>query len=286
MPEQITLAAWADRYLSDIRTLKSCYSVSSVIRAFSARDPSRPLADLRGSDIHDYAQSRLAAGIRSTTINRELSVLSAAINHACRRWGVSVTENPVKYQWLRAAPLRLRYLDRIEADRLIAAADALRPVLGDFVRLALHTGCRKTELLTLRWSDVDLLRRFFVLRPENTKTARRRAVPLNKTALGALHALKARGPVGAEWVFSKPSGDRVKSLDWLFRKAVKEAGISDFRIHDLRHTCASWLVSEGVELVKVRDLLGHTSIKMTERYAHLMPSKLHSAVEVLDMFAA
>lgn len=95
-----------------------------------------------------------------------------------------------------------------------------------------------------------------------------------------------------QWVFARrkngeavSGGERVKALDWLFRKAVKLAGIEDFRIHDLRHTFASWLVSEGVELVKVRDLLGHTSIKMTERYAHLMPDRLHDAVEVLDLFA-
>ena len=196
--------------------------------------------------------------------------------------------NPVRYQWLRAEPPRLRYLTRLEAADLIACAESLRSDLADFIRLALHTGCRKNELLTLKWSDVSMERRYILLRPEQTKSNRRRAIPLNKTALQALERLKDGNQT--QWVFARrkngKTGERVKALDWLFRKAVNFAGIEDFRIHDLRHTFASWLVSEGVELVKVRDLLGHTSIKMTERYAHLMPDRLHDAVEILDLFAA
>ena len=131
-------------------------------------------------------------------------------------------------------------------------------------------------------------RRYILLRPEQTKSNRRRAIPLNKIALQAFGRLKEGNDT--QWVFARrkngKTGERVKALDWLFRKAVKLAGLEDFRIHDLRHTFASWLVSEGVELVKVRDLLGHTSIKMTERYAHLMPDRLHDAVEVLDLFSS
>ena len=212
-------------------------------------------------------------------------MISATINHAARRWGVPVV-NPVRYQWLRADAPRLRYLTKAEAVRLVDCAETLRPDLADFIRLALHTGCRKNELLTLKWSDVSMERRYILLRPEQTKSNRRRAVPLNRTAMQALERLEEGN--GTEWVFARRKngkvGERVKALDWLFRKAVKFAGIEDFRIHDLRHTFASWLVSEGVELVKVRDLLGHTSIKMTERYAHLMPDRLHDAVQVLDLF--
>lgn len=178
----------------------------------------------------------------------------------------------------------IRYLTRQEAACLIAQAQALRQDLADFIRLALHTGCRKNELLTLKWSDVHIDRRVILLRPEQTKANKRRAVPLNQTALQALDNLRQQNDT--QWVFARRKngkpGERIKALDWLFRKAVKQAGIEDFRIHDLRHTFASWLVSEGVELVKVRDLLGHTSIKMTERYAHLMPDRLLDAVQILD----
>ncbi len=233
--------------------------------------------------MHGYVQKRLEVGIQPTTVNRELSVLSAAFNHARRKWGVQMA-NPTRHLRLRMPALRVRYLERCQADALLREAYELRADLGDFVRLALNTGCRKNELLTLRWSDVNLERGYILLRPENTKANRRRVIPINR---GADQALRGR-LIGndSEWVFANRFGERIKALDWLFRKAVRAAGIEDFRIHDLRHTFASWLVTEGVELIKVRDLLGHTSIKMTERYAHLMPNRLHDAVRVLDMFGA
>lgn len=272
------------QYLGEIeKQLKSHYSVASVLQTFVAITPDKPLVEQCPADMHAYVQTRLLSGIKATTINRELAVLSAMFNYVHRRWGLRI-DNPTRWQRLRMPSPRLRYLERSEAIRLQREADNLRPDLGDFVRLALNTGCRKTELLTLRWSDVNLGQGYILLRPENTKSGRRRILPLNN---GARQALEAR-QIGneSEWVFAKANGKRVKALDWLFRKAVKLAGIEDFRIHDLRHTFASWLVSEGVELIKVRDLLGHTSIKMTERYAHLMPSRLLGAVQVLDMFGA
>lgn len=280
--DSLTIPDFLDRYAQEIRhSHKSHYSIVSVLKSFGENAPAKPLAELTGPDVHRYIQARLKAGIRPATVNRELSVLSAAINHARHKWGVEMA-NPTQRQRLRAPAPRLRYLDRKEAARLHREAGALREDLGDFVLLALNTGCRKTELLTLKWSDVNIDRRFLVLRPENTKANRRRAVPLNDRALLALRS-RQHGNT-SDWVFAKRNGERVKALDWLFRKAVRLAGLSDFRIHDLRHTFASWLVSEGVELVKVRDLLGHTSITMTERYAHLMPNRLLDAVQVLDLF--
>lgn len=280
---ELTVGQFVDRYLLEIKPLfKSHDSMVSVLRTFVAIDSERPLISLTSPDIHAYVQLRLQAGIRRNTINRELSVISAAINHAGRKWGVPMS-NPVRYQWLKPEPLRLRYLEPIEAKALLVQARTLRPDLANFIQLALNTGCRKTELLTLKWSDVNLERRFFILRPENTKSCKRRTVPLNQQALEALEGLLLGN--SSEFVFPARSGGKVKSYDWLFRKAVKLSGLEDFRIHDLRHTFASWLVSEGVELVKVRDLLGHTKISMTERYAHLMPNRLLGAVQVLDMFA-
>jgi integrase len=223
----------------------------------------------------------LNKGIKPATINHELSVISAAVNHAVRKWGVNIA-NPVRYQWLKTGPLRLRYLEKHEAKTLLEQAHKLRPDLANFIRLAINTGCRKTELLLLKWSDVNIERRYMLLRPENTKGNKRRILPLNAGAIQALTQQKQQ--IKTEWVFARQNGERVKTFNWLFRKAAQQAGIEDFRIHDLRHTFASWLVSEGVELVKVRDLLGHSSIKMTERYAHLMPDRLLGAVSVLDLF--
>ncbi len=84
------------------------------------------------------------------------------------------------------------------------------------------------------------------------------------------------------WVFCHPDGTRIKEVKRGFRSACGRAGIEDFHIHDLRHTCAAWLVSAGVPLAEVRDLLGHTSVKMTERYAHLAQENVRAAVALLD----
>lgn len=78
------------------------------------------------------------------------------------------------------------------------------------------------------------------------------------------------------------SGDRIKDIKHSFSTACRRAGITNFRIHDLRHTCAAWLVSAGIPLTEVRDLLGHSTIQMTERYAHLAPENVRAAVAVLE----
>jgi integrase len=87
---------------------------------------------------------------------------------------------------------------------------------------------------------------------------------------------------GSPWVFTHKNGERVQYMQNGFQGACKRAGIEQFRVHDLRHTCASWMVQQGVPLMEVRDVLGHSSVEMTERYAHLAPEKLRSAVGVLD----
>lgn len=278
----MTVDAFLTRYLDETkRLLKSHYAVTSVLATVRAELGHKRLIDLNGPDVHGYVQARLNKGIKPATINHELSVISAAVNHAVRKWGVNIA-NPVRYQWLKTGPLRLRYLEKHEAKLLLDHAHKLRPDLANFIRLAINTGCRKTELLLLKWSDVNIERRYMLLRPENTKGNKRRILPLNAGAIQALTQQKQE--IKTEWVFARQNGERVKTFNWLFRKAARQAGIEDFRIHDLRHTFASWLVSEGVELVKVRDLLGHSSIKMTERYAHLMPDRLLGAVSVLDLF--
>lgn len=83
-------------------------------------------------------------------------------------------------------------------------------------------------------------------------------------------------------VFAHEDGERFLDMKKSFRTACTMAGIEDFRIHDLRHTCAAWLVTSGVPRTEVRDLLGHTTVKMTERYAHLAPENVRAAVTLLE----
>jgi integrase len=151
--------------------------------------------------------------------------------------------------------------------------------------LALHTGCRKTELLGLEWARVDWQANLLYLEMHHTKTRKRRAVPLNHEARAALlnrARFRAEHCPASPWVFCDRDGQRIANVRRAFETACRRIGLADFRIHDLRHTCAAWLVSAGVALAEVRDLLGHASITMTERYAHLSPENVRAAVAILD----
>jgi site-specific recombinase XerD len=137
--------------------------------------------------------------------------------------------------------------------------------------------------LTLKFRDIDFARRILKINAEVGKNGKSRYIPLNERAKEVLERRKKKreqAKIETQWVFFKRTGNRCKSIDRSFKKAVELAGIQDVHIYDLRHTFASWLVSEGIELSKVRDLLGHGSITMTERYAHLAPEHLYDAVRV------
>jgi integrase len=225
-------------------------------------------------------------GVSAATINKEIGLLSAAINYARREWDWEIP-NPAKEMRLKVPEGRVRSLTLDEARRLIVEAAKSRksPHLADFVRLALNTGCRRGELLKLQWKRVDLGANLIFLGEQDTKTARRRSVPLNAEARAALLNLarfRAAHCPDSPWVFAHRDGRRQAEIRGAFSVALRNAGIEDFRIHDLRHTCASWLVSAGQPLPAVRDLLGHSTIQMTERYAHLAPKNVRAAVAVLD----
>lgn len=257
-----------------------------VIKQLKPFFTGRELGTLKRSDIRAYIDKRKADGMAAATINREIGVLSAAINYACREWDWNIPNNAAGM--LQKKPEgRVRSLALAESRLLIQKAENYpkSPLLAYFIRLALNTGCRKGELLGLEWRRVDLKENLFILEGSNTKNGKRRSIPINSEARLALLDLaryRAEHCPASPWVFVHANGDRLQSVDKAYRSLVKQVGIENFRIHDLRHTCASWLVSAGVQLPAVRDLLGHSSIQMTERYAHLSPENVRAAVSVLD----
>lgn len=262
-----------DRDLSSTKRLKPFFT-------------GRELGTLRRPDIRAYIEERKAAGAKPATINRETGLLSSAINYARREWDWDVP-NYAEGARLREPEGRVRSLEVEEARKLIKWAQnnprALH--LADFIRLALNTGCRRDEMLRLEWERVDLRNNLIHLAGVNTKSGRRRSIPLNREARQALLNLarfRAKHCPASPWVFAHKDGTRVQSVKRSFSTACAKAGIENFRVHDLRHTCASWLVSSGQSLPAVRDLLGHSTIKMTERYAHLAPENVRVAVNALD----
>jgi integrase len=148
-------------------------------RPFAGQD----MHALQAPDIRRYISHRQAEGIANATINRELSLLSAAINYANKELDWSLP-NPVRGRKLKEPEGRVRWLTVEEAERLIAAAESLPKAryLADFIRLALTTGMRSGELLGLEWRRVDFEARLIHLEAGHTKTGKRRSIPINQVA--------------------------------------------------------------------------------------------------------
>lgn len=270
---------------SHLRSIETLKMQTQTLRGYFG---GREVGALVGQDIKGYIRWRKEAGRANATINRELAALSSAINHCNKEWDWSLP-NPVKGRMLKEAAHRERYLTRAEVGRLVMEARKLRfgDLLGDFIELAVHTGCRRGELLNLDWSRVTLERKreAITLNARHTKSGKPRQVPLNATAVAALKrraAWRAEVAPDSPWVFCRRGGAQVASIRNGFEVAAKNAKLEDLRIHDLRHTAASWLVTDGVPLEVVKELLGHSSITMTERYAHLAPHRVREAVNRLS----
>ena len=224
----------------------------------------------------DTYVTRRAALRKPATVNRELQILHHMFCKA-QEWGKAL-DNPVKHQRpLRANNRRLRYLSLEEIERLLAIADeSLRPLLIT----ALHTGLRRGELFHLTWHDVDFKQG--IIRVVRTKNGERREIPTSATLQATLQRLPRR--LDSEHVFPGKTGHGLVDIRKRFRRALAEAEIEGFVFHDLRHTFASHLVMSGVDLMTVKEFLGHKDIKMTLRYAHLAPDYKRSAISRLDTY--
>jgi len=244
------------------------------------------LETLGPADIQAYIEQRRARGIGPGTINKELNVLSAALNYARRRleWAVP---NPVEGMRLKPPAGRIRWITRDEADRLVQVAATVRGYLPDFIQLGLNTGMRKGEMLGLSWDRVDFDQRMVYLTDQDQKNGKHGGIPLNAKAVAALENRKAHRDEfcpDSPWVFSTRQGTRVANIRKGFTTACERAGITDLHPHDLRHTCAAWLVQDGVDIRVVCELLRHSSIQVTMRYAHLSSKNVREAVERLSQF--
>ena len=283
-----TVAELIDRYIETVLPEKSPSTVSNQTRQLQhwrERTGSVLLADVTPAliaqvrdDIRTDPEARF--GKRSaSTINRYLNVLSHAFSVAVREWGWIET-NPVKKVRRQREPRgRVRFLDDDERKRLLDACRASSdPYLYPVVVLGLATGCRKMELLRLRWPDVDFGRGFVVL--HDTKTKERRGVPLRGLALEIVADLGKIRRLDTDLMFPHSRDpQRPADIRRAWENALKEAKIEDFRFHDLRHTTASMLAMDGATLTEIAEVLGHKTLQMVKRYSHLTE---HHTGEVLD----
>lgn len=217
-------------------------------------------------------------GNKPATVNRFIATISHMFTKAAE-WDMVEEETLKRIRKVKMLPennKRLRYLSKEECKELITKCNAhVKPI----VITALNSGMRKGEILSLKWEHVDLKHGFVLL--DMTKNGERREIPINDTLRGTLQGITRR--LDSPYVFYEPSnGKPYQDVKRSFKTALKNAKISDFKFHDLRHTFASHLVMAGVDLTTVKELLGHKDIKMTLRYAHLAPAHKLKAVEILD----
>jgi len=188
-------------------------------------------------------------------------------------WGYA-KDNPIRnVKFLREDNARLRFLEEGEIVKLISCCSSK---LKAVVSVALSTGMRKGEIANLKWRDVNFEKGFLTL--VRTKNGEKRYVPINNMCREAL--MSVRKHPQSEYIFCNRDGNPY-NFRKSFETALKNAGIGTFRFHDLRHTFASQMVMSGVDLNTVRELLGHKSLNLTLRYAHLSEDHKTRAVEVL-----
>jgi len=258
--------AFAETYLSRRRHLRShvrdALSVRTLLKVFSGN----VLSQITPPAIEDYIAKRRSEGLSNATINRELACLKRMYNLAIK-WGDAKRNPVVDVDFLKEPPGRTRFLTEEEASMLLMnCSEHVRPI----VYVALKTGMRLQEILGLTWNRVYIET---VIDPyleiEMTKNNKKRFVPLDDDTAEFLTEQKRQNVSDSEYVFLRRNGQRFKSVRRPFQTALKRAGIMDFRFHDLRHTFASHFVMSGGELLTLKEILGHNSLKMVERYTHL-----------------
>ena len=149
------------------------------------------------------------------------------------------------------------------------------------IKFALYSGKRRGEILSMTWDNVDMENRLLSLKATNTKSKKNQTVPLNNLCMSILY--RCRELKVSDLVFPSGNGIYYSGFDCIWKRIRKRAGLQGFRFHDLRHTYASYLASSGkVDIYTLKELLGHSDIKMTQRYAHLINGALRRAVNVAD----
>ena len=293
-----TLGELIDRYTSEVLALKkkSTANQKHYLKYWKDHIGERVLADVSPALITEYrnklvgTKNRYGKEISPVTANRYTTALGHVFAIAVNEWEW-LDNNPVrrikKYPESKG---RVRFLSDDERGALLdACKQSENPYLYAIVVLAISTGARKNELLSLRWSQVNLKRGLITL--EETKNDERRSLPLRGQALELIEERNAVRHIGCDYVF--PSSKVKKNaagkpvyqpidIRTAWENALTRAEITNFRFHDLRHTCSSYLAMNGATLAEIAEVLGHKTLQMVKRYAHLSESHTASVVEKMN----
>lgn len=233
------------------------------------------LSSINRQAIQDIADEK-AKQTSPSTANRYLALLRAILRRATYEW--EWLDKAPKVRLFRVKSRRVRWINREEAQTK-AFGSITKPPQRHMALFGLATGLRQRNVCRLEWSQVDLTRQVAWIHPDQAKRAI--AVPLNEDALGVINALKGKHEIFVFTYGGKPVW-QVNTKAW--RKAVRLAGLKDFRWHDLRHTWASWHIQAGTPMNVLQELGGWECADMVRRYAHLDARHLASHAGNVSIF--
>jgi integrase len=294
-----TLADMVDRYTRDVLPGKpkssaklamqlkwwkekiGMYTLADVTPALIAEHRDNLARDLMPSKAKNPDETKPLKRRSPSTVVRYLAALSHAFTIAVKEWGW-LDDSPMRRVTKPKEPRgRVRSLDDDERAKLLDACKKSRAKeLYPLVVLALSTGGRSAELMTLTWKQVDLNRGKITL--EQTKNGERRALPLAGHALELLKDMSKVRRIDTNLLFPSRRRDTPVSVRKAFKYALQKAGITDFRFHDLRHSCASYLAMNGASLAEIAEVLGHKTLAMVQRYTHLTQSHTSGVVASMN----
>ncbi len=268
--QAITFREVAEKYMENNQKQRDTYSIKRLMPFFG----DMTLARITIETVEGYIESRQNEGAAFSTIYKEFALGRRMFNVARKKWKWT-KENPfADAEFPSFNNQRDRWLTMEEEERIIASAK--QEWLKDIIIFAIHTGCRAGEILSVTWKDnIDLPRRCITI--QSSKGGHKKSIPISNTLYDILTRKHKVGHISGR-VFPIQQ----HTLKIAFRKVIKETGIEDLHFHDLRHTFATRLVQGGCEIYAVQTLLGHKTIKMTERYAHHCPESLRPSIAVLD----
>lgn len=234
------------------------------------------------AEITEFQHGLISSGYAGSTCNRTINLMKTIFN-AAMRWDVLPPgTNPCSgIRLFTEASGCERYLTQSELARLFQILEDNRnKMVCQIIRLLILTGARKREILDLRWSEVNLVNKTISIPPHRSKSMKLHVIPLSDVAADII-ASQPKDPE-LPWVFFNPKTRRPIVCFYAAWDGIRQrAGIRDVRVHDLRHSYASFLVNAGRSLYEVQKLLGHHSPKITMRYAHLSPGALRDATSVV-----
>ncbi len=282
-----TVGELIDRYIGKVIPTKpkSARGYKQQLRYWKAELGHVLLSDLTAAAIVEK-RDMLASGTTNrgkrtpATVNRYLAALSHACTIAVKEWGWMEDSPMRKVSKLKEPRGRVRFLSNEERAVLLETSkNTTYPHLHLIVVLALSTGARKGEIMNLRWGDIDKSRTKIIL--HETKNGERRAIPLTGYARGLILEHEKVRRIDTDMLFPSKTGKSSFEIKKSWGKALENAGIEDFRFHDLRHSAASYLAMNGASPAEIADVLGHKTLQMVKRYAHL--SEAHTSSVVASM---